>query len=237
MLQNTHERDGAEHLAGAGLHSPDGFTPPGCPRCDQALRLVWRDTGGRPVRRLDCPACGLTILLRQEWQCSRHGKKVMGGYAPVFAAGRGRPPKEAGSRPILLSGLTEAQRERLIRDFRAACTLQIRAQARRELAPAELAAELPPDLRKSRALAMLQVYVKYSAHGGGRDVCCPACPEFKVDAPLARCGLCLGFKNVPRGVAEWWCEERARTAGPQLEPALRNEAQLRGVVEVHANER
>jgi hypothetical protein len=228
MLRHTHERDGAEHLAGAGLHSPDGFTPPGCPRCEQPLHLVWRDTGGRPVRRLDCPTCGLRVRL------TRTGNNgTVEGYTPDFREnrraylhGRRKTPNE----PKLLCGLTEAQREALTRDFRAACTLQIRAAAIVRRTPAELAAELPPGLRRWRAMSMLQGQMRHGGAIGGGDVPCPACPEFKADdatsprpaglrstSALARCGLCLGFKNVPRGVAEWWVETRSRETGPHVE--------------------
>jgi len=212
--------DVTDKLAGGGLTSPEGFTPPPCPRCGGALDVKWHQSRGYR-RHLVCGGCGLVIRLRR---LGTRYHNAANGYFPDW--------------PADLSGLTVAQRERFMRNFRAAVALQLRTQRRVGNSPVELAAEIPADLRLARALAMFpqwflragrayqlmrrsdgKVVLKAvsGARQGGPAVPCPACGDFRSGDPLARCPICCGFREVPSALAEWYEEMRRAAAAPELE--------------------
>ena len=71
-----------------------------------------------------------------------------------------------------------------------------------------LAATLPAKLRRQRALLMLAGPVRKT---GLREVQCPGCRGRgrEGDGALTPCALCLGFKEVPEGIALWVRSMRA----------------------------
>jgi len=63
-----------------------------------------------------------------------------------------------------------------------------------------LAGHVPPHLRRQRALLMIERAVR---NLGIREDSCPACRGSGWEDPktLVKCPICLGFKSVPRSLA------------------------------------